>query len=180
MPRLLHLNGPPGIGKSTLSALWADRHPGTLNLDIDLLHPFVGGWREREGRTHALLRPVAHAMAGTHLAGGHDVVLPQYLARLEAIEAFEEVARAQGAEFRELVLLDGREESVERFHLRRDDSPWGVHNRELVAHRGGSAMLADMYDRLLDVLRHRPSAVVVRSDLDAVEGTYAALVRALG
>jgi hypothetical protein len=40
--RLVHLNGPPGIGKSTPSALYADRNPGTLNLDVDFLHRLVG------------------------------------------------------------------------------------------------------------------------------------------
>jgi hypothetical protein len=179
VPLLLHLNGPPGIGKSTLSALYADRHPGTLNLDIDSLHPLVGGWREQTDLTHHILRPVALAMASTHLAGGRDVVLPQFLGRLDAIEAFEQVAVAPGAQFREVVLLDDRAESVDRFHRRLDDSPWGVHNRDLVAEQGGQAFLAEMYDRLLQVLPLRTSAVVIRSDVDAVESTYAALVQAL-
>ena len=39
---------------------------------------------------------------------------------------------------------------------------------------GGDAFLGAMYDRLLDVLRARPSAVVVHSEPDAVEKTYAA------
>jgi hypothetical protein len=176
---LVHLNGPPGIGKSTLSALFADRHPGTLNLDIDSLHRLVGGWQDTDGRTHDILRPVALAMASAHLAGGRDVILPQYLARLEEITAFEKVADAEGAGFREVVLLDERAGSVERFHRREDDSEWGRHNRRLVAANGGSAMLTTMYDQLLEVLEHRPSAVVVRSVPDAVEGTYAALLDAL-
>ena len=179
MPVLLHLNGPPGIGKSTLSALYADRHPGTLNLDIDSLHPLVGGWREQTDLTHHILRPVALAMASTHLAGGRDVVLPQFLGRLDAIRAFEQVALAQGALFREVVLLDDRAESIDRFHRRPDDSAWGVHNRDLVARHGGQAFLAEMYDRLLEVLPLRTSAVVIRSDVDAVESTYAALLQAL-
>ncbi len=33
--RLIHLNGPPGIGKSTTASAFAARHPGVLNLDID-------------------------------------------------------------------------------------------------------------------------------------------------
>jgi hypothetical protein len=179
VPVLLHLNGPPGIGKSTLSALYADRHPGTLNLDIDNLHPLVGGWREQTDLTHHILRPVALAMASTHLAGGRDVVLPQFLGRLDAILAFEQVALAQDAQFREIVLLDERAESIDRFHRRLDDSPWGVHNRELVTQQGGQALLAEMYDRLLEVLPLRTSAVVIRSDVDAVESTYAALVQAV-
>lgn len=179
MALLILLNGPPGIGKSTLSSLYAERHFGTLNLDIDSLHRLIGGWEDKSGRTHDILRPVALAMASAHLAGGRDVIVPQYLGRMDAIGAFEEVARAQAAQVREIVLLDDKAPSIWRFQRRQDDSPWGVHNRELVAQHGGSAMLAAMYDQLMDVVALRPSAVVIRSELDAVENTYAALIEAL-
>jgi predicted kinase len=176
---LIHLNGPPGIGKSTLSALYAERHPGTLNLDIDSLHPLVGGWQDVDNSTHEVLRPVALAMAATHLAGGRDVILPQYLARPDQIEAFERVAHEHGADFREVVLLYDKAEAIDRFERRTDDSEWGKHNRQLVALQGGSALLAAMYDRLLEVVRLRPLAVVVRSEPEAVESTYASLTRVL-
>jgi hypothetical protein len=42
--RLIHLNGPPGIGKSTIASAFADRHPGVLNLDIDRVAAMIGGW----------------------------------------------------------------------------------------------------------------------------------------
>jgi len=176
---LIHLNGPPGIGKSTLSALYAERHPGTLNLDIDSLHRLVGGWQDVDTHTHEVLRPVALAMASTHLRGGRDVILPQYLARSDEIDAFEKVAHEQGAEFREVVLLDEKAESIARFDRRRDDSAWGEHNRRLVALQGGPVMLAAMYDQLVEILQLRPSAVVVRSEPEAVENTYASLVQVL-
>ncbi len=179
MTLLLHLNGPPGIGKSTLSALWAERHPRTLNLDIDVLHPLIGGWRDPEQDTHALARPLGKALAAAHLASGHDVVLPQNIGRLSEVEAFERIAREQGAEFREVVLLDDRAAAVARFDARRDDTPWNQHNRRVVADLGGDAFLEGMYDRLLEVLESRPTAVRVRSVPGAVEETYAAIVEAL-
>ena len=179
MPSLIHLNGPPGIGKSTLAALYADRHPGTLDLDIDALHRFVGGWQDAVHDTHAVLRPVARAMAATHLEGGRDVVLPQYLARLPEIEAFEGVATGAGAAFVEVVLLDDRAPSIERFDRRPADSDWEQHNRRVVAEQGGPQMLADMYDRLVAVVARRPGAVVVRSRHGAVEDAYEDLVRAV-
>jgi hypothetical protein len=40
-------------------------------------------------------------------------------------------------------------------------------------------MLAAMYDQLLEFLRLRPSAVVVRSEPEAVEKTYASLLQVL-
>jgi predicted kinase len=179
VPTLVHLNGPPGIGKSTLAALWAERHPGTLNLDVDRLHALVGGWRDPENRTHDVLRPVALAMASAHLAGGRDVVLPQYLGRVDEVEAFADVAHGQGAEFREVVLLDDRASALERFARRDDHSEWDRHNRVVVADLGGAAFLGALHDQLLELLRRRPSAVVVQSRTGAVEETYAALVGAL-
>ncbi|MFT4108943.1 AAA family ATPase [Propionicimonas sp.] len=179
MATLIHLNGPPGIGKSTLAALWADRHPGTLNLDIDTLHRLVGGWQDEDNRTHDVLRPVALAMAATHLAGGRDVVLPQFLGRPDAIAAFERTATLNGARFVELVLLAGRAESIARFENRSDRSEWDVHNRALVARHGGAAFLGEMYDTVPGVLAARPDAVVVPSRSGAVEDTYAAIAAAL-
>jgi len=179
MPALIHLNGPPGIGKSTLAALWAERHPGTLDLDIDRLHPLFGGWRDPAQDTHALARPVGKAAAAAHLGAGHDVVMPQNITRLSEVEAFEAIAHAQGADFREVVLLDDRAAAVARFDARTDDDAWNQHNREVVAALGGATFLGAMYDRLLEVLASRPSAVVLRSEPGAVEATYEALAGAL-
>lgn len=186
MARLVLLNGPPGIGKSTLAARHAERWPGTLNLDIDTLHRLLGGWREMGGRVHDVLRPLALAMAAAHLRGGRDVVVPQFLSRIGEITAFEGVARAEGAAFHEIVLLDSREGAAERFDRRaaHDDDPWIQESRRFVAEGGGAALLGSMYDTLLDVVRLRPGAVVVRSETGAVEATHrlvqAALLREPG
>jgi predicted kinase len=179
VPSLIHLNGPPGIGKSTLAALYADRHPGALNLDIDTLHSLVGGWQDGDTHAHDILRPLSLSMASTHLAGGRDVILPQYLARIEEIERFERVADEQGAHFREVVLMDDKAASVTRFDQRQDDTAWGRHNRRAVASQGGSVFLEAMYDRLVEVVKLRPSAVVIHSKLDGVEATYRSLIEAL-
>ena len=179
MTSLLHLNGPPGIGKSTLSVLWAQRHPGTLNLDLDTVHPLIGGWRDPDQDTHALVRPLGKAMASAYLGGGHDVVLPQNISRLNEVESFERIAHEQGAGFYEVVLLDDRAAAIARFDQRRDDTPWNQHNRKVVADLGGESFLGAMYDQLLEILRARPAAMVVRSAPGAVEETYAAVVAAL-
>ena len=179
MPSLIQLNGPPGIGKSTLSALYAQRHPGTLNLDIDVLHQLISGWQDPATHAHDVLRPVALAMASAHLAGGRDVVLPQYLAKMSEIERFERVAQEQGASFLEVVLLDDKSAAIARFYTRQDDSAWGQHNRAAVAAQGGPVFLAAMYDRLTEVVPLRTQAVVVRAERGSVETTYALLVEAL-
>jgi predicted kinase len=181
MPRLIHLNGPPGIGKSTLARLYVDGHPGVLNLDIDQLRGMIGGWHERFSETGALVRPLALGMAATHLGAGHDVVMPQYLGRLSEIERFERLSHEAGAEFREVVLTDTKERSLERFGRRGedDDDPWHRQVIDIVEREGGKSLLADMYDELTEVLRHRPSATILRSEADAVQSTYDALLAML-
>jgi predicted kinase len=179
VPTLIHLNGPPAIGKSTLAALYADRHPGTLNLDIDRLHEFVGGWRDADPRLHDVLRPVAKAMASTYLRGGGDVILPQYLGRLAEVEAFELIARERGARFVEVVLFAERKEAIERFVGKTDATEWDVRNRRVVAELGGTDFLGAMHDRLVEVACARPDAKVLPSVRGAVEETYSALLRLL-
>jgi predicted kinase len=178
--QLVHVNGPPGIGKSTLSALYAERHPGTLNLDVDVVHRLVGGWTDEDNRTWEVVTPLIRAMARTQLDGGRDVVVPQYHARLEEISALEDLAREQGAAFREVVLLDERSAAIERFDRRaRDDDPYIQYTRRHVGSRGGAARLGAMYDALLDLLRLVPDAAVVPSTAGAVEEAYALLTDVL-
>ncbi len=180
--RLIHLNGPPGIGKSTLAAMYADRHPGTLHLDVDALHYFVGGWQEEEEtNTWPVVWALVRAMATTHLDGGREVILPAYHATVEEITAWEKLAREHDAGFREVVLLDDRASAVERFNRRARDSDdaWILHHHRLIGLRGGDVVLSDMYDKLLEVVRVRPEAVLVQSALGAVEQTYELLAAAL-
>lgn len=179
VPRLIHLNGPPGIGKSTLAQLYAEDHHGVLNLDIDQLRALVGGWRQRFAETGALVRPIALSMARTHLRAGYDVVLPQYLGKLLEIERFEAAARDAGAVFCEVLLMDSKERSIERFTSRDTALPWHRYVQEIVERNGGPALLAAMHDQLTNVISARPNAVVIPSSPGAIDETYAALTALL-
>ena len=181
MAQLVHLNGPPGIGKTTLAALHADRNPGTLNLDVDSLHRLVGGWQDEEHDSWPIVWNLVRAMASAHLDSGRDVVLPQYFARQEEIAGFEKLAHDHGASFREIVLLDDRDAAAERFErrARESDDEWIRHHHRLIAEQGGARVLGEMYDNLLAVVAARPDAVVVRSTAGAVRETYELLADAL-
>jgi predicted kinase len=96
--RLIHLNGPPGIGKSTLARRYAADHHGVLACDIDVLRTMLGGWREDFPGAGRLIRPVALAVITAHLAQGHDVVMPQLIGRAEEMDLFEAAAGDAGAE----------------------------------------------------------------------------------
>lgn len=177
MPRLVLLNGPPGIGKSTLAQMYVDDHLGVLNLDIDQVRCLIGGWRANFAETGELVRPLALGMVRTHLLAGHDVVMPQLLARRHEVERFESVALSTGARFCEIMLLDTKQHSIERFEHRGSTAelPWHRQVQAIVDENGGRGLLADMYERLVDVLQARPATTVVPSVAGAVQQTYDAV-----
>lgn len=87
--RLILLNGLPGVGKSAVAAAWSARHPGTLDLDIDLVRTLISG-DPRDTAEPA--RALGLAMAAVHLRGGHDVVVPQLVARPDQVDRFADAA----------------------------------------------------------------------------------------
>ena len=182
MSRLIHLNGPPGIGKSTLARRYVSEHPRVLNCDIDRLRTLIGGWESDFDGAGTLIRPAALAMIGAYLANGHDVVLPQMLIDPDELAKFEACAEGVGAQYLERVLMDAPSASVARFHRRaasEADDPWRDQVRAVVAANGGDRELTRYHAALERLLSERPSAVVVVSTDGEVEATYVALVESL-
>lgn len=103
-PRLVLLDGAPGVGKSTLARLLAEDRPLTLALDVDQLKHALGRWEEDAAASGLRARELALALIDVQLGAGRDVILGQYLARTPFIEQLEAAAGRAGAEFREVLL----------------------------------------------------------------------------
>jgi predicted kinase len=169
--RLIVINGPPAIGKSTLARRYVERHPLALNGDIDAVRRLLGRWEDDPAGATLLARPLTLTMARRHLDEGYDVVLPQYLGQPLFLEEAEEVAARAEARFFEFVLMDGRDEVARRFNARTAAAaePAHVDAGRVVAKLGGDAALFAMYDRLLLLISARPDAVVLPCPDGAVD-----------
>ena len=182
MSRLLHLNGPPGIGKSTLARRFVEEYPGTLNCDVDVLRTLIGGWDADFSGAGRLIRPAALAMIEAYLCESHDVVFPQLLTDPAELARFEEIAARVGARFVERVLMDTPGAAIARFHRRGrsgPEDPWHEQIRSIVAAEGGDARLQEHYAALERLLPDRPDAVLVESREGAIEQTYRSLIDTL-
>src|SRR5215469_14512949 len=99
MARLIHLNGPSRVGKSTLAHRYADNHPGTLCLDVDVLVGQVDGWRKDFSAAFRAATTRVLARAKSHLHDGQDVVIPQLVTIFDQGNPYEAAATEVGANY---------------------------------------------------------------------------------
>jgi predicted kinase len=173
--RLILLNGPPGIGKSTLANKYVAAHPLAFCLDLDGIRRLLGGWKEHQTESGLLARGMAVEMARVHLASGHDVVVPQFLGRSDFIERLEDVAAQVGAAFIEIALLDDKDGALARFAARASDPELASHHRDAVSLLGAGD-LAAMYDRLQEIVASRPQTIVIPTRAGEMDRAYHDLV----
>jgi predicted kinase len=179
--RLVLVNGAPASGKSTLARRFANDHPLTLVLDLDLVRGLLGRWLETPVQAGQLARAMALEMARVHLAAGHDVIVPQFLGRLDFVLALEQLCEEVGAVFIELVLLSTLDEAVDRF-VRRSKQSGDVHHQDaaaLVERDGGAASLRERYQQLLEVVAARPGTRAIRTVDGEIDQAYESLLAQL-
>jgi predicted kinase len=179
MSRLIVLNGPPGVGKSTVAARYGAEHPGTLVCDIDVLRTFVSGWDADYTGAGARIRPAALAMIGAYLRHSGDVVLPQLLAREEELDRFVSAGTDAGAEVVEVLLAADVETCVRRFAARDLASPHRRASRAAVDAAGGDGVVREYHAALHAMVARRPWTHVVTAHEGDVDGTYAAALAAV-
>lgn len=151
MAKLIVLNGPCGVGKSTIAGLYAEREPLTLVLDIDEVRRMIGGYRENKVESRLQSLKLAFAMCAAHLESGKDVIIPNIIRAVTDLVSFEIIAKSQHADYYELLLSLPKEAAVERATER--------------GFRPGSLLTSDklepMYEELMEVVAKRPRTLVV-------------------
>ncbi len=178
MPRLILINGAPGSGKSTLARRYADDHPLTLVLDIDVIRGLLGRWLDSPSEAGIIARKMALQMAAVQLEEGRDVVVPQLLGRIAFIEQLEQLCIECNAEFVETALVSSPDDAVRRFSRRSQNPEDDTHRaaKALQQKNGGDAGVVTMYQAMLDTIAQRPHTHLVETIDGEIDETYRRLL----
>lgn len=178
MPRLIHLNGPSRVGKSTLARRYVDDHPGTLLLDLDVLAGLVGGWREDFAGALTVARRHGRAIATRHLREGHDVVVPQLTTSHDTGPGVEVAAHDAGATYVEIALLLDEAEHLVRLRAKRPRSDVEARIQEFLEDPH-SDLIERIRTHLGEYLAGRPATIRLDTTGRGVDATYDDLLSVL-
>ena len=120
--KLILINGPCGVGKSSVAAALHASMPMSYLTDVDAVMRNVSGYREPEYREdrNELTHAISKASVEAALSLGRDVVVEKLMRDEDTIDAYLDIAHERGAESHEL-LLWARKDVVMK---RADDRGW--------------------------------------------------------
>jgi len=169
-PKLIHLNGPAGIGKDTIAQKYIDIHPFALCIRTDDIITAIGGWQAAENYDPArhMAFNLALKMIETHLASGHDVIIPHLLTDLEEARRLEAVAQKQSAPFVEILLSTAKPDAIDRVFERGTRGEPGA--PPLTS--SDQPEFEELYENVLIAASSRPNVLRITSVKNDIERTY--------
>jgi len=117
--KLLIINGPSGIGKSTLAEKLHREIPLSLLIDVDAWRRFISEYRTHRTESAELAYRITLAAVDSYLASGHSVIVEKAMSDNMILDAFVRCGAKHGAEVHEfLLVIAGKETLLQRAEQR--------------------------------------------------------------
>lgn len=160
--KLILINGPTGVGKSTVAQKIHQARPLSFLMDIDALRRYISGYREHKDESKELSLLVSESIVETYLKAGHDVIIDKVFINAEITDRFIELGRKCGAEVCEFVLNASKDLVVNRAQER------GFKEDSLLT----PEKVIKFWEDTQEYLKGRPNAIVVNVEELNPEDVY--------
>lgn len=102
--KLIIINGPWGVGKSTAARLLHEGMPGSYHLELDVLRRSISGYERDRQKSFFFSLTLAKTIMAECFKDGRDVIVDKMFFAPEVIDGIVEWARSHGAEAYEILL----------------------------------------------------------------------------
>ena len=160
--KLILINGPTGIGKSTIAGKIHQTLSLSFLLDIDAQRRYISAYKEHRDESLDLVLKLSCAVIESALQNGRDVVIDKVLTDTEVSERFLELGRKYGATVFEFVLNTDKETLVARANER------GYIEGSMLT----PEMVPEFWERIQSYIEERPEAIVIDTTCMSADDTF--------
>ena len=161
--KLIILNGPPGVGKSTVAKKLHDEMPMSLLIEGDEWRRQISHWKEHREASHDLVYAIKIAAADAAFKMGSTVIIDKAVFGSDStLDALLESAKGNGAAAYEFI-LNANEETILARTDARGYKPGSTFTRERAL---------ELWQKGQDLIARRPNAIVVDTSTLSPEAVY--------
>lgn len=168
--KLIILNGPPGVGKSTIAPQIERVLSSPVIIDVDELRRQIPDYKENRAESLRLAYEQTETAIRDNLRTGHDVVIDKAVSFSNVLDAFVRAGKDCGAEVHEFLLFADKAVIQARADAR-GYRPGSLLTRERVG---------EMWEAFNQLRLGRPETTLIRTDAIDPETTLKRVRDALG
>lgn len=161
--KLIIINGPTGIGKSTISKMIHNDLAISFLLAMDEQRRYISKYQEYRIDSRDLVRDLSLGIIDTYLQTGHDVIVDAVITDSVFMEKIIAIGTKYDATILEFILNSDQETLIARAADR--------------GYREGSLLtpekVIEFWENIQVYIKERPNAIVVNSINLSIENTYA-------
>lgn len=116
--KLIIINGPCGVGKSSIATRLHQALPLSFLLDIDGIRRLFSGYKEKRAESGQASLKLAEVMVGSCLDMGHDVIIDKMQFDSAVLDKYYEIAKEKGVVVKEIIIWASKEVVMERARAR--------------------------------------------------------------
>lgn len=167
--KLIILNGPSGIGKSTVSAKLAELLPNSVVIDIDELRRSIPKYKERRQESLLLSYQKAGELIETFLKNEQNVIIDKAISQEDTLNMFTEIGKKYRAQVYEFLLFTDKE-TLQRRADERGYKSGSLLTREKVG---------ELWEKAEALRKQRAQAIVIDTSDMTVDEVVATVQSAL-
>lgn len=168
--KLIIINGPCGIGKSTVAAKLHADMPLSFLLDIDAQRRFMSHYREQPKESREISLVISNAILKTCLEKQCDVIIDKMIFDSAVLDSFHKIAKAHDADVYEIILWAPKEVVMKRA----DQRGW----------REGGLLTPEkcemFWEKINELKEHRPHAHVLNIENKNEDDVYTHVTKIVG